>query len=56
VLGALVAARRRCRRGGVLLVVHCADPGMSRLLAITGLDGSRRQPADGVPPQLRRTA
>jgi anti-anti-sigma factor len=56
VLGALVAARRRCRRGGVLLVVHCADPGMSRLFAITGLDGSRRRPDEGVQRQLRPTA
>src|SRR4051794_12472193 len=56
VLGALVAARRRCRRGGVLLVVHCSDPSMSRLFAITGLDGSRRRQADTVPRQLGRTA
>jgi anti-anti-sigma factor len=56
VLGALVAARRRCRRGGIRMVVHCVDPAMSRLLAITGLDGSLRDSADGVPRQLRRTA
>jgi len=49
VLATLVAARRRCRRSGVALTVHCVDPAMSRLLTITGLDGSLRRPAVVAP-------
>ena len=56
VLSALVATRRRCRRDGVPMSVHCRDPRMRRLFLITGLDGVLLREHDAVPPAHHRSA